>query len=196
MQHLAHTQAMEGKGLVAELQRAATCPACRGHFKDPVILDCDHSYCRACITRYWEEATANGRVISCPHCKKVFERKNLRTNVKLAVEVKITQHLNAKTAEVPFAPKPRRRRGWWTPAASLQKEKASEKSADASVMPAASAKLSHVDTLETQPHPPLNGPWFAKTCWLQQQQQNGPKKSPPVPAAKQMHPDPGRGWRG
>uniref|UniRef100_A0A803T448 RING-type domain-containing protein n=1 Tax=Anolis carolinensis TaxID=28377 RepID=A0A803T448_ANOCA len=108
---------MEGKGLVAELQRAATCPACRGHFKDPVILDCDHSYCRACITRYWEEATANGRVISCPHCKKVFERKNLRTNVKLAVEVKITQHLNAKTAEVPFAPKPRRRRGWWTPAA-------------------------------------------------------------------------------
>ncbi|XP_042311005.1 RING finger protein 39-like isoform X2 [Sceloporus undulatus] len=114
---------MEGKGLVAELQRAATCPACRGHFKDPVILDCDHSYCRACITRYWDEASAAGRVLSCPQCKKVFERKNLRTNVKLAVEVKITQHLNAKTAQVPLVPKSRRRRGGWTPATSIQKGK-------------------------------------------------------------------------
>ncbi|CAI5767841.1 finger 39 [Podarcis lilfordi] len=117
---------MEGKGLVAQLQKAAICPACRGHFKDPVILDCDHSYCRACITRYWEEAAATGkgpRVLSCPQCKAVFERKNLRTNVKLAVEVKITQHLNAKTAHVPLAPKPRRRRGGWIPATGIQEKK-------------------------------------------------------------------------
>ncbi|XP_015269518.1 PREDICTED: RING finger protein 39 isoform X3 [Gekko japonicus] len=117
---------MEGKGLVAELQRAAICPACRGHFKDPVTLDCDHSYCRACITRYWEEAAAAGkgpRVLSCPQCKMVFERKNLRTNVKLAVEVKITQHLNAKTAEVPLGPSPRRRRGGWIPATSIREGK-------------------------------------------------------------------------
>lgn len=116
---------MEGKGLVAELQRAAICPACRGHFKDPVILDCDHSYCRACITRYWDEAPADKkgqRVLSCPQCKTVFERKNLRTNVKLAVEVKITQHLNAKTAQVPLT-KTRRRRGGWIPGANLQEEK-------------------------------------------------------------------------
>ncbi|XP_025028032.1 RING finger protein 39 isoform X2 [Python bivittatus] len=119
---------MEGKGLVAELQRAAICPVCRGHFKDPVILDCDHSYCRACITGYWEEGspTGNGpRVLSCPQCKKVFERKNLRTNVKLAVEVKITQHLNAKTAQGPLASKTRRRRGGWRPTAGIQKEKES-----------------------------------------------------------------------
>ncbi|XP_026576517.1 RING finger protein 39-like isoform X1 [Pseudonaja textilis] len=119
---------MESKGLVAELQRAAICPACRGHFKDPVILDCDHSYCRACITRYWDvEATKeNGpRVVSCPQCKKVFERRNLRTNVKLAVEVKITQHLNAKTAQVPLAPKSKRRRGGWRPTTSIPKEKES-----------------------------------------------------------------------
>ncbi|ETE61908.1 RING finger protein 39, partial [Ophiophagus hannah] len=117
---------MESKGLVAELQRAAICPACRGHFKDPVILDCDHSYCRACITRYWDEEAIKGnspRVVSCPQCKKVFERRNLRTNVKLAVEVKITQHLNAKTAQVPLAPKSKRRRGGWRPTTSIPKEK-------------------------------------------------------------------------
>ncbi|XP_053148808.1 RING finger protein 39-like isoform X2 [Hemicordylus capensis] len=117
---------MEGKGLVAELRRAAICPACRGHFKDPVILDCDHSYCRACITRYWEEAAAARKgqsVFSCPQCKTVFERKNLRTNVKLAVEVKITQHLNAKTAQVPLTTKSRRRRGGWTPVTKISEEK-------------------------------------------------------------------------
>lgn len=121
---------MEGKGLVAELQRAAICPACRGHFQDPVILDCDHSYCRACIMRYWEEAAAAGkgqRVLSCPQCKKVFERKNLRTNVKLAVEVKITQHLNAKTAQAPLT-KSRRRRGGWKPITNIQEEKVSSRS--------------------------------------------------------------------
>ncbi|KAF7250116.1 RING finger protein 39 [Varanus komodoensis] len=120
---------MEGKGLVAELQRAAICPACRGHFKDPVILDCDHSYCRACITRHWEAAAAAAagkgpQALSCPQCKAVFERKNLRTNVKLAVEVKITQHLNAKTAQVPLVPKSRRRRGGWKPVVSIQEKKA------------------------------------------------------------------------
>uniref|UniRef100_A0A8D0AV28 RING-type domain-containing protein n=1 Tax=Salvator merianae TaxID=96440 RepID=A0A8D0AV28_SALMN len=100
---------------------SALCPICRGHFKDPVILDCDHSYCRACITRYWDESLP--RVLSCPQCKTVFERKNLRTNVKLAVEVKITQHLNAKTAEMPLVPKCRRRRGEWIPVTSIQERK-------------------------------------------------------------------------
>ncbi|KAK9405901.1 RING finger protein 39 [Crotalus adamanteus] len=109
---------MEGKGLVAELQRAAICPACRGHFKDPVILDCDHSYCRACITRYWDEETAKGnRVLSCPLCKKVFERRNLRTNVKLAPRYPLPQSPSA--AVEGGDPQP----------ASRKKRKASENSA-------------------------------------------------------------------
>ncbi|XP_074872940.1 RING finger protein 39-like [Carettochelys insculpta] len=97
---------MEGRGPVAELQRSVICPLCRGHFQDPVLLDCDHSYCRACITSQWEQAGAGG--LSCPQCRKVFERRTLRTHVKLAVDVKIAQNLHAKTA---LADKPRRRRG-------------------------------------------------------------------------------------
>uniref|UniRef100_A0A8C8VGY8 RING-type domain-containing protein n=1 Tax=Pelusios castaneus TaxID=367368 RepID=A0A8C8VGY8_9SAUR len=64
------------------LQRSVICPICRGPFRDPVLLDCDHSYCRACITGHWEREG----VLSCPHCQKVFNRRNLRTHVKLAVE--------------------------------------------------------------------------------------------------------------
>ncbi|XP_019334373.1 RING finger protein 39 isoform X1 [Alligator mississippiensis] len=101
---------MEGMGLVAQLHRSTICPVCRDHFKDPVLLDCDHSYCRACITGFW--ARGGAQVLSCPQCHRVFEKKNLRTHVKLAVEVKIAQNLSAKTAQDPLTPKCRRgRRG-------------------------------------------------------------------------------------
>ncbi|XP_067386222.1 RING finger protein 39-like isoform X1 [Emydura macquarii macquarii] len=104
---------MAGRGLVAELQRSIICPVCRGPFKDPVLLDCDHSYCRACITGYWEREGAG--VLSCPQCQTVFERRSLRTHVKLAVEVKIAENLNAKMAQEGLGTKPRRRRGGWIP---------------------------------------------------------------------------------
>uniref|UniRef100_A0A8C0FX30 RING-type domain-containing protein n=1 Tax=Chelonoidis abingdonii TaxID=106734 RepID=A0A8C0FX30_CHEAB len=100
---------MEGRGPVAELQRSIICPICGGPFKDPVLLDCDHSYCRACITGQWERKGAG--VLSCPQCQQVFERRSLRTHVKLAVEVKIAQNLNAKTAQEALVTKPRR----WVP---------------------------------------------------------------------------------
>ncbi|XP_072845306.2 RING finger protein 39 isoform X1 [Pogona vitticeps] len=178
MQHLAPMPAVEGKGLVAELQRAAICPACRGHFKDPVTLDCDHSYCRACITRHWEEAALAGkgpRVLSCPQCKKVFERKNLRTNVKLAVEVKITQHLNAKTAEAPFAPKSRRRRGGWV---GIPKEKASQKSADAN------EHQTLPDIADHSPNTPASQPGTLPSGKPWELLPKEPNKSPAQPTAR------------
>ncbi|CAM5158803.1 unnamed protein product [Eretmochelys imbricata] len=108
---------MEGRGPVAELQRSIICPICRGPFKDPVLLDCDHSYCRACITGQWERERAG--VLSCPQCQQVFERRSLRTHVKLAVEVKIAQNLKAKMAQEALAPKRRRQRGGWIPVSVL-----------------------------------------------------------------------------
>ncbi|KAJ7317235.1 hypothetical protein JRQ81_003397 [Phrynocephalus forsythii] len=112
-----------------------------------------------------------GAVLS--QCKKVFERKNLRTNVKLAVEVRITQHLNAKTAEAPFAPKPRRRRGGWVPVASIQKEKASQNSADANVSQTLpDTANNHPNTLAGQP-----GALSSRKPW--EHLQKDPSKSSP-----------------
>uniref|UniRef100_K7F8D1 Uncharacterized protein n=1 Tax=Pelodiscus sinensis TaxID=13735 RepID=K7F8D1_PELSI len=41
------------------LQDEVTCSICLEYFNDPVSLDCDHSYCQACITQYWGDLTTN-----------------------------------------------------------------------------------------------------------------------------------------
>ncbi|XP_029441053.1 RING finger protein 39-like [Rhinatrema bivittatum] len=102
---------MATTGPIRELQDETLCPACSRYFDDPVTLECDHSYCRACIARHWrQEATAvpagPGAGFSCPCCGRAFEKRNLRTNIQLAVMVRIAKNLNFAPAE---GREPRRR---------------------------------------------------------------------------------------
>lgn len=60
-----------------ELHSELTCPVCLELFRDPVILECGHHFCQACIIQCWE-AKAD-EVSSCPKCRKSCERK-LRPN--------------------------------------------------------------------------------------------------------------------
>uniref|UniRef100_A0A8C0H0K4 Uncharacterized protein n=1 Tax=Chelonoidis abingdonii TaxID=106734 RepID=A0A8C0H0K4_CHEAB len=57
------------------IQDELTCSICLDYFKDPVSLDCDHNFCRACITQCWEGFTTE---ISCPQCREIFPQRNLR----------------------------------------------------------------------------------------------------------------------
>ncbi|XP_071205059.1 zinc-binding protein A33-like [Salvelinus alpinus] len=43
-----------------------SCPVCRNIFKDPVVLLCSHSFCKACLEEYWKEKTSR----QCPVCRK------------------------------------------------------------------------------------------------------------------------------
>ncbi|XP_067865523.1 zinc-binding protein A33-like isoform X2 [Heterodontus francisci] len=52
------------------------CPICLDLFCEPVILDCGHNFCQACIQRYWQDSEA----VSCPECRKVFRERSLRGN--------------------------------------------------------------------------------------------------------------------
>ncbi|XP_032997387.1 E3 ubiquitin-protein ligase TRIM39-like [Lacerta agilis] len=65
------------------LQDEATCSICLDYFRDPVmIIDCGHSFCRACITQCSE---GPGRDLSsCPQCRIAFPRGDLRPNRHLA----------------------------------------------------------------------------------------------------------------
>ncbi|XP_062905772.1 nuclear factor 7, brain-like [Mobula hypostoma] len=58
-----------------------TCSICLDFFQEPVTLECEHNFCRLCISRSWEQGEA---FYSCPECRKVFRERRLKPNRLLA----------------------------------------------------------------------------------------------------------------
>ncbi|XP_059391449.1 tripartite motif-containing protein 16-like [Carassius carassius] len=64
------------------------CPVCLDLLKDPVTIQCGHSYCKSCITDYWDQE-GQMRVYSCPQCRETFcPRPAIAKNTMLAELVK------------------------------------------------------------------------------------------------------------
>uniref|UniRef100_H3B0C8 Uncharacterized protein n=1 Tax=Latimeria chalumnae TaxID=7897 RepID=H3B0C8_LATCH len=74
------------------------CSICLDFYKDPVILDCSHSFCRACISQVWEKRE---RDLSCPQCRQVFPERSMKPNLALANTVESLKEidLRAKTSK-------------------------------------------------------------------------------------------------
>uniref|UniRef100_A0A667Y3I7 E3 ubiquitin-protein ligase TRIM39-like n=1 Tax=Myripristis murdjan TaxID=586833 RepID=A0A667Y3I7_9TELE len=49
------------------------CPVCHDIFKDPVVLSCSHSFCKACLQSWWTEKPTK----DCPVCKRRSSRSDL-----------------------------------------------------------------------------------------------------------------------
>ncbi|XP_067414671.1 zinc finger protein RFP-like [Emydura macquarii macquarii] len=73
------------------LQDETTCPICLEYFNDPVSLDCNHDFCRACITQCRGRFSAD---ISCPQCRETFPQRNLKPNRKLKNIVEAARELS------------------------------------------------------------------------------------------------------
>ncbi|XP_066529532.1 tripartite motif containing 35-28 [Hoplias malabaricus] len=48
------------------LESDLTCPVCKELFRDPVLLTCTHSFCRACLEASWKHKSTK----DCPVCRK------------------------------------------------------------------------------------------------------------------------------
>uniref|UniRef100_A0A8C2BMG3 Tripartite motif-containing protein 16-like n=1 Tax=Cyprinus carpio TaxID=7962 RepID=A0A8C2BMG3_CYPCA len=65
-------------------QDELSCPVCLDLLKDPVSIQCGHSYCKSCITGCWDQEDQK-RVYSCPQCRQTFSpRPALARNTMLA----------------------------------------------------------------------------------------------------------------
>ncbi|XP_041068429.1 zinc-binding protein A33-like [Carcharodon carcharias] len=80
----------------ADLTYELTCPICLETFTDPVSLECEHHFCRSCISQSWDKVPGD---VSCPQCRQVFTQRNIRTARTLGnivekfrlLKVKVTQ---------------------------------------------------------------------------------------------------------
>ncbi|XP_055971465.1 E3 ubiquitin-protein ligase TRIM7 [Sorex fumeus] len=77
----------EALALAAELQAEATCAICLELFREPVSLECGHSFCRACIARCGERRDSRAAPAPpppCPQCREPMRAAQLRPNRPLA----------------------------------------------------------------------------------------------------------------
>ncbi|XP_064184589.1 E3 ubiquitin-protein ligase TRIM35-like [Anguilla rostrata] len=49
------------------MEEELSCPVCSEIFRDPVVLSCSHSFCKACLQKYWEQKGSR----ECPVCRRI-----------------------------------------------------------------------------------------------------------------------------
>lgn len=52
-----------------------TCSICLEVFDNPVSIQCGHTFCKACISSYWDGGRGGNRVYQCPLCKESFHKR-------------------------------------------------------------------------------------------------------------------------
>ncbi|KAJ8342003.1 hypothetical protein SKAU_G00319310 [Synaphobranchus kaupii] len=61
------------------LEEELSCPVCTEIFRDPVLLRCSHSFCKACLQQCWEQKECR----ECPVCRRRFSMDEPPFNLSL-----------------------------------------------------------------------------------------------------------------
>ncbi|XP_063069959.1 E3 ubiquitin-protein ligase TRIM35-like [Engraulis encrasicolus] len=65
--------------MASKLDEDLVCPVCCDIFKDPVIISCSHSVCKACLQQFWD--TKGSR--ECPVCRRTSSVEHPFVNLHL-----------------------------------------------------------------------------------------------------------------
>ncbi|XP_062976923.1 zinc-binding protein A33-like isoform X2 [Elgaria multicarinata webbii] len=57
------------------LREELTCAICCDLFRNPVMLECMHHFCKECIQSYWDSCS---EVATCPQCRREFPTRSFR----------------------------------------------------------------------------------------------------------------------
>ncbi|KAJ8357785.1 hypothetical protein SKAU_G00205790 [Synaphobranchus kaupii] len=62
------------------LEEELSCPVCTDIFRDPVLLSCSHSFCKACLQQYWKQKESSRE---CPVCRTRSSMDDAPLNLSL-----------------------------------------------------------------------------------------------------------------
>ncbi|XP_071074330.1 E3 ubiquitin-protein ligase TRIM68 isoform X3 [Dasypus novemcinctus] len=76
---------MDPAALVEAVVEDVACPICMTFLREPVSIDCGHSFCHGCLSRLWEvPGQSQNWAYTCPLCRAPVQPRNLRPNWQLA----------------------------------------------------------------------------------------------------------------
>ncbi|CAB1447986.1 unnamed protein product [Pleuronectes platessa] len=74
-----HTDPSPGDSMASRSEAEFCCSICQEVFRDPVVLSCSHSFCKACLKSWWKDKEAK----ECPLCKRRSSRSKPPGNLVL-----------------------------------------------------------------------------------------------------------------
>ncbi|XP_055972113.1 tripartite motif-containing protein 5-like [Sorex fumeus] len=84
--------------ILRNVQEEVTCPICLELLREPLCLECGHSFCQACITANSQESSQAGKN-SCPICRITYDPGNMRPNRHLTNLVERLRGVNLSLEE-------------------------------------------------------------------------------------------------
>ncbi|KAJ8366732.1 hypothetical protein AAFF_G00344850 [Aldrovandia affinis] len=83
-------------GRFSLLEEELSCPVCTEIFRDPVVLKCSHSFCKACLQKCWEQKGSR----ECPVCrrKSSMEQPPLSLSLRNTCEAFLKERSQRDTA--------------------------------------------------------------------------------------------------